>query len=125
MGAEQVAMSAVAAIGSRPWLSRLVFGATRWGDPFAAERFSDPYAMYERMRADGPVAYGRPYRQWFVFGYDEVQQVLRSANTATSPVGELLLSTSRYRKLSPAARASFGRWLLTVDPPDHTGSEPP
>ena len=120
MGAEQVAMSAVAAIGGRPWLSRLVFGATRWGDPFAAERFSDPYAMYERMRADGPVAYGRPYRQWFVFGYDEVQQVLRSANTATSPVGELLLSTRRYRKLSPAARASFGRWLLTVDPPDHT-----
>ena len=34
--------------------------------------------MYDRMRADGPVAYGRPYRQWFVFGYDEVQEVLRS-----------------------------------------------
>ncbi len=120
MGAEQVAMSTVAAIGSRPWLSEAVFRFTKWGNPFAAERFSDPYAMYERMAADGPVAYGRPYRQWFVFGYDEVQQVLRSPSTATSAVGELLLSTRRYRKLSASARANFSRWLLAIDPPEHT-----
>jgi cytochrome P450 len=120
MGAEQVAMSTVAAIGSRRWLSEAVFRFTKWGNPFAAERFSDPYAMYERMAADGPVAYGRPYRQWFVFGYDEVQQVLRSPSTATSPVGELLLSTRRYRKLSASARANFSRWLLATAPPEHT-----
>ena len=70
--------------------------------------------------ADGPVAYGRPYRQWFVFGYDEVHEVLRSPHTATAPVGELLLSTSRYRKLSPSARSNFSRWLLVNDAPDHT-----
>ena len=120
MGAEQVAMSTVAAVGSRPRLSRTLFGLTRWGDPFAAERFSYPYPMYGRMRADGPVVYGRPYRQWFVFGHDEVQEVLRSADVATSPVGALLLSTRRYRRLSPSARANFARWLLVVDPPDHT-----
>src|SRR4051794_15579180 len=76
--------------------------------------------MYDRMRVDGPVAYGRPYRQWFVFGYDEVQEVLRSPRTATAPIGQLLLSTSRYRKLSPSARANFSTWLLVNDVPDHT-----
>lgn len=113
-------MSAVAAIGSRPRLADAVFRFTRWGNPFAEERFSYPYAMYDRMRADGPVTYGKPYRQWFVFGYDEVQQVLRAPSTATSPVGEVLLATRRYRALSDSARASFARWLLAVDPPDHT-----
>ena len=113
-------MSTIATIGSRPWLSNALFRFTKWGNPFAPERFSAPYDMYERMRSDGPVAYGRPYRQWFVFGYDEVQAVLRSPDTANAPVGELLLSTRRYRQLSPSARASFSKWLLLVDPPDHT-----
>jgi cytochrome P450 len=120
MGAEQVAMSAVAAIGARPRLSQALFGATKWGNPFGEERFSYPYPMYDRMREGGPVAYGRPYRQWFVFGYEEVQHVLRSSDTATSPVARLLLSTNRYRKLSPTARTNFARWLLVIDPPDHT-----
>lgn len=119
MGVEELAMSAVAAVGSRPRLAEIVFRFTKWGNPFADERFSLPYAMYDRMRADGPVAYGRPYRQWFVFGYDEVQEVFRSPDTATSSIGELLLSTRRYRKLSPSARSSFALWLLTVDAPEH------
>lgn len=120
MGIEALALTSIAAIGSRPRLSEALFRFTKWGNPFADERFIWPYPMYERMRADGPVTYGRPYRQWFVFGYDEVQQVLRSPDTATAPVGELLLSTKQYRKLSPPARASFARWLLAKDPPDHT-----
>jgi len=120
MVAEQLALSAVAAMGSRPRLSEAMFRFTKWGNPFAAERFSSPYAMYDRMRADGPVAYGRPYRQWVVFGHDEVQEVLRSSATTTSSIGELLLSTRRCRKLSPSARSNFSRWLLIVDPPDHT-----
>src|SRR5918996_699028 len=120
MGAQQMALSALAALGARPRLSDTLFRLTRWGNPFAPERFSWPYPMYDRMRADGEVVYGRPYRQWFVFGYDEVQDVLRSPNTATSAVGKLLLSTRLYRRLSSTARASFSRWLLAVDPPDHT-----
>ena len=120
MAVEQVAMSAVAAVGRRPWLSSALFRFTKWGNPFADERFSWPYPMYERMRADGPVAYGRPYRQWFVFGYNEVREVLQSPHTATAPVKELLLSTSRYRRLSVSARSSFSTWLLVNDASDHT-----
>ena len=120
MGIEQVAMSSVAAVGRRPPLSNALFRFTKWGNPFAEERFSWPYPMYDRMRADGPVAYGRLYRQWFVFGYDEVQEVLRSPHTATAPVGELLMSTTRYRRLSVQARSNFSRWLLVNDAPNHT-----
>ena len=120
MGLEQLAMSGVAAVGRHRRVSDALFRFTKWGNPFADERFSWPYPMYDRMRADGPISYGRPYRQWFVFGYDEVQEVLRSPHTATAPVGELLLSTSRYRELTPAARSNFSRWLLVNDPPNHT-----
>jgi cytochrome P450 len=112
---EQFAMSTIAAIGSRPWLSDAVFRYSKWGSPFAEERFTWPYPMYDRMRADGPVVYGRTYRQWFVLGYDEVQEVLRSSDTAISPIAELLLSTRQYRKLSPSARANFSRgWWQTT-----------
>ena len=120
MGAEQLAMSSIAAIGKRPRLSHALFRFSRWGNPFAEERFSWPYPMYERMRAHGEVVYGRAYRQWFVFGYDEVQQVLRSTDVATAPIAELMLSTRQYRRLSPSVRTNFARWLLATDPPDHT-----
>lgn len=120
MGVEQVALSTIATVGRTPWLADLLFSRAEWGNPFADERFRWPYPMYERMRADGPVRYGRPYRQWFVFGYDEVREVMRSHDTATAPVGRLLLSTRQYRRLAPAAGQNFGRWLITNDPPDHT-----
>lgn len=120
MGIEHLAISGIAAIGKRPRLSQALFGLTQWGNPFAEERFSWPYTMYERMRADGEVVYRRSYRQWFVFGYDEVQQVLRSDDCATSPIANLLLSTRQYRTLTPSVRTDFSRWLLATDPPDHT-----
>ncbi|MGK0275252.1 MAG: cytochrome P450 [Ilumatobacter sp.] len=120
MGVEQLAMSSIAAIGKRPRVSQALFGFTKWGNPFAAERFSWPYPMYDRMRADGEVVYSRAYRQWFVMGYDEVQQVLRSDDCATSPIANLLLSTRQYRTLTPSVRTDFSRWLLATDPPDHT-----
>jgi len=99
MGVEQLAMSSIAAIGKRPRVSQALFGFTKWGNPFAEERFSWPYPMYDRMRADREMVYGRAYRQWFVMGYDEVQQVLRSDDCATSPmsVGSFRVTTSSRR----------------------------
>jgi cytochrome P450 len=120
MGAEQIAYSSIAAIGDRPWLANALFRFTKWGNPFTQERFTYPYAMYDRMRANGPIVFGRAYQQWFIFGYDELQELLRSPDTATSPVRELLLSTRQYRKLSPGARENFTKWLLANDAPDHT-----
>lgn len=113
-------MSSIAAIAKRQRVSRALFGATKWGNPFAEERFPWPYPMYDRMRADGEVAYGRAYHQRFVFGYDEVQQVLRSTDCVTAPIDDLMLSSRHCRKRTPSVRTSFSRWLLATDPPDHT-----
>ena len=80
------------------------------GNPLAEERFSSPYPLYKRIRVDGPVVSSRAFRQWFVFGYDEVHEVLRSPDSATSPVADLTLSPvniagSRHR-LGPTRRGS-------------------
>ncbi len=120
MGLETMAMSAMGALTDRPQVAAQLFRFTKWGSPFAPERFSYPYPMYDRMRADGEVAWGKPYRQWFVFGYDEVNEVLKSTNTSTSRIGELMLSTPKFKRLTPTARANFSKWLLAVDDPDHT-----
>lgn len=120
MGAESIALSGMAILAERPKLANALFRVARSENPFVDERFSWPYPMYERMRANGNVHYLRLFQQWFVLGYDEVNEVLRSPNTTTAGVADLLLSTPRYKKLSPAARQSFARWLLTTDAPDHT-----
>jgi cytochrome P450 len=120
LGVERIVFPAVRALARRQRLSDAVFRFSKWGNPLAAERFSNPYPVYERYRADGEVVYRRSYQQWFVFGYDEVLEVLHSPSTATAPVVERMLPISPYNKLSTQARASFTRWLLVTDPPIHS-----
>ncbi len=117
---EQFILPVVRQVGRRPNLSKRLFRFAKWGDPFTPERFSWPYPIYDKMTANGPVVYSRPYQQWFVSGHDEVLAVLRSPNTSTEAVGRRILSVSPYTKLSEPAKASFRKWLLVNDPPDHT-----
>lgn len=120
MNVEQLTLPIIRQIGKRPRLSHALFRFAKWGDPFTPQRFSDPYPIYDTMTADGPVIYSRVYQQWFISGYDEILDVLRSPHSSTSAVLDRLLSVTPYTKLSPTARASFTRWLLLNDPPDHT-----
>jgi hypothetical protein len=59
MTPEQVGLPVLRAIGSRPKLSKRLFKFARWGDPFAPQRFSDPYDIFDTMTADGPVIRSR------------------------------------------------------------------
>lgn len=120
MSTESTAIRAMAFVAQRPRLGNNLFRFTKWGNPFAAERFSWPYPIYERMRASGPVSYSRLYRQWFVLGHDEALQVLRSPNVSTARTAAVLLDLPAYRRLSPQVREAFSRWLLVQDPPEHT-----
>ncbi len=90
------------------------------GDPFAPDRFSYPYGIYDTMRADGPVVFSNIYQQWFVFGYDEIHEVFRSPQATTSSIVDVLLTVSPYNKLSPSSVTNFRRWLLVTDPPEHS-----
>jgi cytochrome P450 len=120
MRVEQIAFPIIREIGKRPRLADALFHFSRWGNPFSPERFSDPYSLLDKMLADGPVTYHRMYRQWFVFGYDEVHELLRSTKTGVAAPLDLMLSISPYTKLSEQAKASLSNWLLLTDPPDHT-----
>jgi cytochrome P450 StaP len=120
MRVEQVMFPVVRGIAKRPKLSKAVFGRTKWGDPFAPNRFSYPYGIYDTMRAEGPVVFNRLYQQWFVFGYDEIQEVFRSPHATTSSMVDVLLAVSPYNKLSASSVANFTRWLLVTDAPEHS-----
>ncbi len=120
MNVEQIALPIIRAIGKRPRLSKQLFRFAKWGDPYAPARFSYPYPIYERMGADGPCVYSRPYQQWFVSGNDEVLAVLRSPNASTEALAHRMLGVSPYTKLSDTAVENFRMWLLLTDPPVHS-----
>lgn len=120
MTPEQIILPVIRAVGTRPKVSKQLFRFARWGDPFAPERFTDPYGIYDTMTAKGPVVHSKAYNQWFVSGYDEVLEVLRSPAVGTAEVIEVMLKVRPYSQLSSTAINSFTRWLLINDPPDHT-----
>ena len=68
----------------------------------------------------GHVYYRKVFRQWFVVGYDEALELLRSPALSVGSALNVLMDIRPYSQLSDEAKASFVRWLLFVDPPDHT-----
>jgi hypothetical protein len=83
-------------------------GSYRWlelaDDRFCAELIED----------------AQPRSQWFVVGYGEALEVLRSPSLSVSSAVDALMEVRPYSQLSAETKASFVRWLLFVDPPDHT-----
>ena len=116
---DKVVLPAVRWIGQRPRLAAMIF---RFADtnPFDPRRITWPYTVYDEISRGGPVQYSRLFKDWTVFGHDEVLAVLRSPNVSTSGVVTRLRHLSPYDQLSSRALDNFARWLLFVDPPDHT-----
>ena len=119
MNSDQLVLPIVRQIGRRPRLSNAVFRFAKY-NPFDPQRSSWPYPVYDQMSGGQPVVYSRLFRDWTVFGYDEVVDVLRSPNVSTSGVVTRLRGIAPYSKLSPQAMDNFARWLPFLDPPDHT-----
>ncbi|MDX2381352.1 MAG: cytochrome P450 [Acidimicrobiia bacterium] len=119
MNPDQLVLPIVRHIGQRPRLSDALFKFAKY-NPFDPQRFSWPYPVYDKMSDGRPVVYSRLFKDWTVFGYDEVLDVLRSPNVSTSGVITRLCDIAPYTKLSPQAMDNFARWLLFLDPPDHT-----
>ena len=122
MRVEQIVFPAIRQIAKRPRLTRAMFRFSHYDNPFDPAFYVDPYPHIERLRLteDGPVYYHRMFRQWFVIGHDEVLEVMRSPHCSVSAGAEMLLSVRPYTQLSAQARTSFKRWLLLLDPPEHT-----
>jgi cytochrome P450 len=89
-------------------------------DPAALD---DPYPIYEQMRATAPMYRDRRFLGWILTRYDDVAAVLKDPRvsskrpTADEPIGRSLASVAdELREL----RAFQSRWMLYLDPPDHT-----
>lgn len=119
MNPDKLVLPIVRQVGQRPRLSNVLFRFAKY-NPFDPRRFSWPYPVYDQMSGGEPVVYSRLFKDWTVFGYDEVLDVLRSPNVSTSGVVTRIRDLAPYNKMSQQAIDSFARWLLFVDPPDHT-----
>ncbi len=121
MRIEQIAIPAVRQLSRRPKLARALFRLTNDESPFEPSYYVDPYPALELVRRKyGHVYFRRVFRQWFVVGYEEALELLRSPSLSVSGPLELMVTVRPYSALSDQARTSFLRWLLFVDPPDHT-----
>ncbi len=120
MQLETIVFPIIRQVVSKPRLADALFRWDRWGNQLGEERYSWPYPGYEKMRADGPVAWRRLYNSWFVTGYDEARTILASPNARVSSQLDLQLTVSPYRSLSDRSKEILRLFLLFVDPPDHT-----
>ncbi|MCU1389824.1 MAG: Cytochrome, partial [Ilumatobacteraceae bacterium] len=118
---EQIAIPAVRLLAKRPRLAHALFRLTNDESPFDLDYSVDPYPSLEAVRAKhGQVYYRKVFRQWFVVGHDEALELLRSPSLSVGSAMDVLMEVRPYSQLSDEARDSFVRWLLFVDPPDHT-----
>ena len=78
-------------------------------DPRDPSVRADPYAAYERLRADGPASYLASARTWFVTSHELCQAVLRDPSFSARQGQDL---RSRSDELPTT--------MLTTDPPEHT-----
>jgi cytochrome P450 len=91
-------------------------------DPADPASLRDPYPIFERMRARGPVHWSPSLAGWLVLGWDEVQQVV-----STPEVYSANRLTPVFDRLPVADQASaadvlrwLSIWMVFQDPPQHT-----
>ena len=85
--------------------------------------YQDPYPIYDRLRAEAPVAWSEALGAWVVTRYEDVQATLHDPRRFSSH-GRLSGALERF---SPEVRAKFkpledhfGIGLIGSDPPNHT-----
>lgn len=87
-------------------------------NPLDPAFIADPYPFYHRLRAAVPV-WQSPLGMWIVTRYEDVAAFLKDRRYGKDYVGNI---TRLYgpEGMAEPARASLGRTMLVLDPPDHT-----
>jgi cytochrome P450 len=90
-------------------------------DLVAPEHVQDPFSLYHRLRAAGPVVWLPEHRAWFLSTYEGVHGAFRDAETLTSD-----RLTPLWDRLGDERRVVLGQtfellrgWMVFHDPPDH------
>jgi len=87
-------------------------------NPFDPAFIADPYPFYHRLRAAAPV-WQSPLGMWIVTRYDHAVALLKDRRFGKDYAGNITRQFGPEGMLEPA-RASLGRTMLVLDPPDHT-----
>lgn len=120
MRKEEVALAVLRGLVKRPRLADAVFRFDKWGNILGPDRFVDPYPIYERMRAAGPVSFSPFFQQWAIVGYDEAREVLTSPSFGVAAQLDLLLEARPYVNLADRTKSLLRNALLFTDPPLHS-----
>jgi pimeloyl-[acyl-carrier protein] synthase len=85
--------------------------------------YQDPYPIYDRLRAEAPVAWSEALGAWVLTRYEHVQATLQDPGRFSSQ-GRLSAALERFpdslrAKFKPL-EDHFGIGLIGSDPPDHT-----
>jgi cytochrome P450 len=83
-------------------------------DPTSPDFHADPYPVYARLRAEAPLVRIGP--RWITGRYDECDAMLRSPAFGRRGYDQII-----RKAFGPGPLVeSFRRWMLFMDPPDHT-----
>ncbi len=120
MNQQEIGLAIMRGLVKRPRLANTLFRLDKWGNIMGPDRFTDPYPIYERMRASGPISYSPFFQQWAVVGYDEAREVLSSSSFGVADQLDLLLEARPYSLLEDRTKNLLRNALLFTDPPLHT-----
>ncbi len=87
-------------------------------NPLDPAFIADPYPFYHRLRAAMPV-WQSPLGMWIVTRHEDAAAFLKDRRYGKNYVGNITRQHGPEAMLEPA-RASLGRTMLVLDPPDHT-----
>ena len=87
-------------------------------NPLDPAFIADPYPFYHRLRATAPV-WQSPLGMWILTRYDDAAFALKDRRFGKDYAGNITRQHGPQAMLEPA-RASLGRTMLVLDPPDHT-----
>lgn len=90
-------------------------------DLFSPSALSNPYPLYQRMRADDPVHYSEDLGYWFLTRYADVEAALRDERLSAD---RRSLFVQQLGDLDIGLIQNFlrltGNMMIEQDPPDHT-----
>ena len=95
--------------------------APHWFNPFLPRYRDDPHPLLHRLRAEEPVHFSELADVWFLTRYADVQAALTNDRQFTADARHWDQHGRHFRRPSDADAAGvYSRWMLQMDPPDHT-----
>ena len=85
------------------------------------EFLSDPYPLYDRVRAENPIHWNESDKHWYITRYADVMAMLKDSRLTSNGICALAkdLPKKTQEKVTPLVDA-IASWMLQSDPHSHT-----